>query len=216
MKAVILVPFRPEEGTRWREKELAAVKKHVAPLGLPIHLLDSGTQPFSVARSYNLASDLEWDVAILQGADVFAPIENMRRALETDGMTYAFDSACRLDVEATEYYLQYGKVLDDRDHVRRWTSLRWAGGPRAITRPLWETVKGFDRRFVGWGGEDKSFAHACRLLGHVTRLPGELVTLWAPTDPTYKSRWPQNRRVWKEYLRCQTADEMRALLMSRR
>ncbi len=55
------------------------------------------------------------------------------------------------------------------------------GGIVVLTRTAWDTVRGIDPRFLGWGGEDLSFGYALEtLVAPVTRLDGALVHLWHP------------------------------------
>lgn len=55
------------------------------------------------------------------------------------------------------------------------------GGITVVSRPAFELVRGIDRRFQGWGGEDLAFGWALEtLVAPVTRLDGRLVHLWHP------------------------------------
>lgn len=58
------------------------------------------------------------------------------------------------------------------------------GGLFVISRAGWDSVGGFDRRFVGWGQEDLAFARAAdTLIGRHHRLGGTLWHLWHPPAP---------------------------------
>lgn len=59
-----------------------------------------------------------------------------------------------------------------------------AGGIVVTTRASWELTGGIDRRFVGWGGEDISWARALdTLAGEGFRGDGEMWHLWHPEQP---------------------------------
>jgi GT2 family glycosyltransferase len=67
-------------------------------------------------------------------------------------------------------------------------------------RTLWETVGGFDERFVGWGGEDDAFHAACLTLAGVERLPGDVFHLHHRPSPEKDWRAPL-------YLQCKALAE---------
>lgn len=55
------------------------------------------------------------------------------------------------------------------------------GGITVVSREAFELVRGIDRRFLGWGGEDVAFGWALQTLaGEGRRLEGRLVHLWHP------------------------------------
>lgn len=55
------------------------------------------------------------------------------------------------------------------------------GGITVVSRSAFELVRGIDRRFLGWGGEDLAFGWALQTLaGAGPRLEGRLVHLWHP------------------------------------
>jgi hypothetical protein len=55
------------------------------------------------------------------------------------------------------------------------------GGITVVSREAFELVRGIDRRFLGWGGEDVAFGWALEtLVGPGHRLAGRLCHLWHP------------------------------------
>lgn len=55
------------------------------------------------------------------------------------------------------------------------------GGITVLRRDVFELVRGIDRRFLGWGGEDVAFGWALETLAPGgARLEGALVHLWHP------------------------------------
>lgn len=61
------------------------------------------------------------------------------------------------------------------------------GGIFTIRRDAFDHVRGFDERFLGWGGEDWAFGQAMnRLVGRPEQLRGPLWHLWHPRNqPKY-------------------------------
>ena len=67
---------------------------------------------------------------------------------------------------------------------KSWT--HHASGALALPVSLWRTIGGYDERFYSWGGEDRSFYHACNAamgLHHAYRLPGNAFHIWHPESP---------------------------------
>lgn len=55
------------------------------------------------------------------------------------------------------------------------------GGITVVSPDAFDTVRGIDARFLGWGGEDIAFGYALEtLVAPPTRLAGRLVHLWHP------------------------------------
>jgi Glycosyltransferase like family 2 len=55
------------------------------------------------------------------------------------------------------------------------------GGCVIVRRDVFETVAGYDERFIGWGEEDRAFVLALETLaGPVPRVPGGIHHIWHP------------------------------------
>lgn len=97
------------------------------------------------------------------------------------------------------------RLLAQRHRRARWHSLirhptkpRLAGGDFGVWRSDFESVNGFDERFVGWGQEDDDLGLRLRAAG--VRLDSILdltqsLHVWHATDPTATSRWRDGGNV---------------------
>ena len=205
MDVVVLVPFRGDGA--WRDRAFEATISHLEGLGWPIFVGDSGDDPFSFGRTFNLLADRPWDVAVLHDADAIVPLKKIRKAaaLADEGIVYPWNRLVGLDRAGTEHFYRTGEPGTVRR--KRPPGKLPKGGPRVVSRRLWDTVRGFDPRFKGWGREDNAFAYvAARLSGPPRRLDGTLVELWhpkpedAPDDP-YFLRTAENKRVYRDIKR---------------
>lgn len=80
----------------------------------------------------------------------------------------------------------------------------WAGGGFFVIRRVDYQRAPMDRRFVGWGLEDASFALAAdELVGHHQRLTWPLWHLWHPPQPRMSRRVgnPESEALWRRYRR---------------
>lgn len=83
-----------------------------------------------------------------------------------------------------------------------------------VPRALWDMIGGFDIRFVGWGGEDRAFHAACKVLGGaVEQSDGIVYHLWhpptgGPTSPNYRA----NKALQDMYLNARTPEQMHAVI----
>lgn len=211
---VILIPFRGDGG--WRSRNFELVHAQASRLGWPVHVGDSGDEPFSIARTWNqLANEAGgWDRAVRWAADFL--IEDLSSVVDAvercEHYTFAFDHVTKLnEVETTKAHA--GGQLPTRDDKVPF------GGINVITRELWDTVGGFDPRFLGWGHEDRAFVHAVEVLfGARHRVPGRMFNLWHPRgdNRNYWARRHCNLKLYRDdYLSITDPDEMRAFLAAR-
>jgi hypothetical protein len=216
-----LVPWRSDGGHRerlwafcrawWRER-------------FPDALIVEGSSPdgkFNRAAAINDAARGDWDVAIVLDADVLADPGQVRDAVElarsTGRLTLAYERFAGLTMGMTT------RVLDGYEG-------RWGAGTRfrstthessivVVPRALWETVGGFDERFVGWGQEDVAFVQACRVLGgEPERVAGPVYHLWHERSPDRRAFDPQyraNQALGARYRETREPDAMRELLAER-
>lgn len=198
----MLIPWRPN---RHREPHYRLVRHHLEQLGWPIYTADDGSQPFSSARSYNLAAQQagDWDIAVLHDADCWVELGSIIKAVETAGsLTYAWDRLLSLTEAATEKFHAGIRDFGEADTYRiRPPGRLPPGGPRVVTRDLWEKTGGFDPRFKGWGYEDNAFRFACKqAAGPTRRVEGVLYQLWHPRNPNdpYFARKAKNARIWRQ------------------
>lgn len=74
------------------------------------------------------------------------------------------------------------------------------GGILVIRRDVYLDVGGFDRRFVGWGGEDDSLRDALYMLkGHPLRLRADMLHLYHPGGDGKHKESPANLQLRKRY-----------------
>lgn len=202
---VVLVPRRG--GGEFRERNWETVRGEIEGLGYQLVVADSEDEPFSVARSYNLAAARagHWDKAILWEADGWCPPDQVHAAVDaaTDGLVYCYDRWVKLNEEGTRAFWdgkrsEFGRrLLRRRQQPYPLTIL--GAGPRVVTSDLWEATGGFDERFLGWGPEDQDFAHRCEAVAPHSRIDGNGYDLWHPTAP--RDRLEANRAVLRENLK---------------
>jgi hypothetical protein len=206
---VVLVPFRGDAGG-WRDRNYAAVRPYLEDLPYHLEVGDSGASPFSISSTWNAlaVSAGEWDLAVLHGADLWVDpariVESVAMAARDPdvGMVYAFTHAWRLTrAETTRFHRGARKF----SRVR--TVGSFYGGVRVIRRALWEEAAGFDERFVGWGHEDRAFAHVTGILssGHRRVHRGTMANLWHPRrhqtpDDPYFGHQAANYALYAEVL----------------
>lgn len=83
-----------------------------------------------------------------------------------------------------------------------------------VPRFLWDMIGGFDIRFVGWGGEDRAFHAACKVLGGgIENVDGIVYHLWhqptgGPSSPNYRA----NKALQDMYLKARTPEAMHAVI----
>jgi hypothetical protein len=70
----------------------------------------------------------------------------------------------------------------------------------AVRRELWESVGGFDEKFVGWGREDSAFQMSCEAeAGPFLRVSGSTFHLWHAHAPEGARTSPLRQANEKRY-----------------
>lgn len=209
------MPYRGDGG--WRDLNFEVAHAQASSLGLDVWVHDSGDQPFSIARTWNdLGTRDGWDRAICWGADfVLADTAAIDRALAVDHhWVFAFDRVSTLKAPDTDR-VHRGEPFDPP------ASTLPFGGIRVITREMWETVGGYDPRFIGWGHEDRAHAHCVEILcGPKVRVAGHMLNLWHPKrrqqpHDGYFARRHDNAVLWAEYQAITTPEGIRSFLEQR-
>lgn len=160
-------------------------------------------------------------MAVVIDADVLADPSQVaaaaRHALESGRVTLGFEMYVGLNPSMTERVLKGWDGDWNRGAVRR--SRQHESSIVAIPRDVWDRLKGFDTRFVGWGQEDVAFAQSARVLtGGIDRVSGEVYHLWhypsrerARTTPTYRT----NQELGIRYRAARDPEAVEALLGER-
>jgi hypothetical protein len=135
--------------------------------------------PFNRGLAINRAAQEagDWDVAVIIDSDVLCPdVSPVKAAVDmayaSNRMVLAYHERVHLTPRGTERVLSgykgnwkapgmVAKILTDA-----------CSSCVVVSRKLWDTVGGFDERFVGWGWEDVAFRVACETLSE-----GPMVTV---------------------------------------
>lgn len=218
MRTVVWIPYRE---TRDRGPLFRKVYANAEQAGYPIIVADSGHEPFSVANSWNkcAAESGDWDVAIRWGADfIIDDIASIHAAVEATveyDYVHAFDKVTKLSMGETRKFLRTGEYRARND-------LRPFGGISAITRDAFETVGGYDTRFIGWGHEDRAFRYCLnQLCGPEHSVEGRMVMLrhegraHLPAEQYYQYQ-QYNYDLYLEYAETASRKDLVNLIESRR
>lgn len=159
---------------------------------LPVTLAPCPTIEWSKGAAVNpaiAASDA--NIVIMADADSWVDEIPMQRAIDharTNGWAMPHSVVKRITKAST------ADILNGRPGKRQMERGGYpalpGGGIVVARKDAWETVRGLDPRFVGWGGEDHALGLAMRtLVGPVnTRRIAPLWHLWHP--PAAKCRKP--------------------------
>lgn len=184
LDAVVLVPWRA--GNAHRERVWRFVRARWTELDLRIVEGDvPGAFNRSAARNAAAAAGGDWDVAIFVDADTIAEEFVVRQGIElaaTSGrIVVPHDEYLGLSASGTAAILAGHRAGWKRVQKRM---ERAPLGVLIVPRGAWDTLGGFDERFVDWGGEDVAFGIAARTMVGIERLAGRIWHLWHPHDPT--------------------------------
>src|SRR5688572_13080435 len=212
MRVAILLPWRSDNG--WREKlwqHCRAIWVREFPeWQISIGISDEG--PFQRSQAINRAAEAagDWDIALIIDGDTISEPRAVRAAVDwahqTGGLAIAHRSRLMLTRSATQQLLSGKQVDTGRRHnvSRVWQGSDSVSCAVAVRRSTWELVRGFDERFVGWGGEDTAFYLACEtmtgVLGHFE--DAMCLHLWHESQPEASRSAPtfiRNQALKREY-----------------
>lgn len=187
-ETVLLVGRRAGQKQRDRNWEFARWKWETE-LGIPIfeghHGRFGDSEPYSMAIASNTSAKLagDWKVALYVGGDFV--LRHYRQAREALAVAEATGQLCFAHTHLT--------LMNEFETERVTGGLTWPpesvekrhpntySGTLAVPRSLWDQVRGFDERFIGWGWEDLAFWASCNALGGgFQRIEGDMYHLWHP------------------------------------
>lgn len=154
MRCVTLVPYRA--GDFKRDRNWQIVLRHLRELGWPIMVGDS-VGPWSRAQAINNAAAAagDWDIALINDADTVGEPQRIRDAAtiayEMKGAIRPHDHLWMLRSDQTADFARQGP----EGTIINWkTKLNPGGGLLVVSRSAWDTVGGYDPKFIEWGHED--------------------------------------------------------------
>ena len=211
MKVAICMPWRG--GVASRERVQQQIIGHYVGMGLSVFLGDSDpARPFnrSAARNAAAAAAGERDVYVFVDADAYIPERQLREAVV---LAYGNAAAALPYTRIREMNPATGET---RERVQLGNSPVVVSANVAISRPLWEKVRGWDERLSEWGWEDGAMLRAIRFLGDIISVPGTLVSVdharSASEEPEVILAKRQRPAVLDDYDAAHTAEEMRAVM----
>lgn len=214
----VFIPWRPDHG--YRDRIWQHLQSHYwAKLnGFRVVIGESPAGPFNRSAALNNAARaVDWDVAVIADNDSWVPAHQLHQAIDaavsTDRLTAAFTQVMELSQPCTTAILDHGLDLTTFgiDRIRT-EPLCTQSSMLVVTKPVWDTIGGFDPAFQGYGGEDNAFWHAAHILcGKPNRVDGFVFHLWHPpaaknlSDPNYRA----NQLRWRRYRAARTEQRIR-------
>jgi hypothetical protein len=195
MGVVILVPWRP--GEERREFNWRVTRPYLERFGWELFLGDR-PGPWARAAAVNAAARAagDWDVALIADADTIPEEAPVRRAAEIvgDGAIRPHDRLWSLNASQS---VQLSMTGPERVELRK-TRLFPGGGLLVVSRTAWETVGGYDERFIGWGHEDSDLHTRLLVDASWDRIPGQAWHLWHKREAIHTPERLENRRMMEE------------------
>lgn len=189
-KAGIVIPTRA--GDEWRARALAFVLEWYADKHPELPLVLGELDPDAEwSKGAAIAAGLERldpvDVIVLADADSFVTdprilVEAVELVDSGRPWVIPHHTVYRLRDRETERLYGDPTRRPRMNVVARTPYIGPAGGGiTVVSAEAFELVRGVDRRFLGWGGEDVAFGWALETLaGSAHRLTGRLCHLWHP------------------------------------
>lgn len=212
----VIIPWAPDVGCRHREAALAWTVSRWVATGHEVVVGEHAGPWCKAAAVADGLARATGDVLVVADADVW-----------TTGWQAAIDQV----VSGVPWAMPHGKVhrlthaatqavLDGHEPTQGMNLTQspyqgWPGGGMVVLRRDVYAQAPLDPRFVGWSGEDESWAHALRTLaGPGWRGTALLWHLWHPPQERMSRRWgsPEARELAARYVRARTFETMRALV----
>ena len=204
-----IVPFRSDNGIRERNFEWSMDRLEKLCPSAQIVIADSGTEVFNRSEARNNAfNHCDRSVVVQQDADTVWNLSALTQAVESlengapwviaykDYRALDADSTSRLVDQPVDVELEPSNYSYDVESIDTIAN----GGFMALRRKDVFKVGGWDERFVGWGWEDKAFAHASnQILGQCVRLDQSIYHLWHPHSVEQTIHHPHYQENWRLY-----------------
>lgn len=215
MNVSVLIPYRPFDN--YRREHILRFVKHRMELGFPDWEIVFGiddpndlTEPFNRSRALNEAARNSYgDVLLICDADTICNETYLWQALKMieSGASWVFPYEMYYNLNQAYSDKILGQMAD-----RQWkrpsdTDVEFAldyvvSGMLMVRRDLFETVGGFDEKFIDWGYEDDAFNLMLTAFGGESqRVPEGFVThIWHPPGLQFESPYiDSNRALFREY-----------------
>lgn len=223
----------PDRAANWRWLQARYARQHPGWVVARCAARERQGVSFVKGRAANAtAAAFAADVLVVADADCIAGKDALERAVavvaEQRGWAVPFGDVYRLNPEASAgvragpfdvvpSIVPFAQLDPERPFAYRGKP---GGGIVVAAREAWDTVGGFDERFVGYGGEDFALGHALSTCaGRPHRESAPLWHLWHPGQPGYdpSGRLPiEARRLLARYRAAtRSTATMRALLDER-
>ncbi|AGB41223.1 hypothetical protein Halha_1277 [Halobacteroides halobius DSM 5150] len=175
-------------------------------------------EKFSRAQAINLAAQKATrDIFLIADIDlIYAPqiIIDSISLLDEYPWVLPFQEIVRFNQDYTEKLLSLNPkwpIVDNYGSHHK-HSIN-GGGLNLIPRQNFETVGGFDERFIEWGGEDDAFTIAMTVLcGQPKRLDHTLYHLWHPRSAS--TNYKNNIELLNRY--CQGGEKINEIIKERK
>ena len=191
-----------DDGTRRAARDWVSARWEAAGFRVTVA---EGAGAWSKGAAVNptvAASDAE--LVIVADADSWVTLEATEKACEqaeARGWAMPHSTVKRLSRAGTTAVYR-GEVDISKARMERspYPALP-GGGILMVRRDVWDTIGGFDPRFVGWGGEDHAVGLALATLsGPVSRRRvAPLWHLWHQPSPNNRRPSPESRRLDERY-----------------
>lgn len=224
----MLIPFKPDNGIRDRTfKWVKGFYKKMMP-EVELCVGETFSAPFNRAEAINLAArQATRDIFVITDSDIILDPNVIKKAiLMLNKHVWIIPYSKCLDLSESGTYRLLNKfpqwpLPGDIDYDNRFKNRKYKpiGGIIVVSRKNFNRVKGFDERFVGWGGEDDAFGYAMdTLCGPYKRIDDHpIYHLWHPkVGPEGNSNFENNKELLSRYRqRNGNPEEMEELLNNR-
>ena len=197
MGVVTLVPWRG--GDRAREQVWDFIRPRLEAFGYPLFTGDRARGPWARAAACNAAAAAagSWEIALIADADTTLERDAVSRTIERVRQTRAaarpHDHRYMLTHRVSKELMR-GKPPTPEDLFADAPG----GGALVIHREAWETVGGYDERFIGWGYEDSAMNISLATTAGWERMPGVALHLWHPMPNLRSTRARRNGALLEE------------------